>query len=75
MPAHWPLEGTSGYEFLSFLNQLLTYRKGARQLLSFYQELVPDMPSYHRLILDSKRLILQNYIKGEWENLTHLFDS
>ena len=33
------------------------------------------MPSYHRLILDSKRLILQNYIKGEWENLTHLFDS
>lgn len=75
MPVQWPLEGTSGYEFLSFLNQLLTHRKGARQLLNFYQELVPDMPPYHRLILDSKRLILQNYIKGEWENLSHLFES
>lgn len=75
MPAQWPLQGTSGYEFLSFLNQLLTYRKGARQLRTFYQELVPDMPAYQRLIFDSKRLILNNYIRGEWENLTHLFES
>ena len=75
MPARWPLQGTSGYEFLSFLNQLLTYRKGARQLLNFYQELIPDMPFYNKLIFDSKKLILQNYIKGEWENLTHLIES
>ena len=75
MPAHWPLQGTSGYEFLSFLNQLLTYRKGARQLLEFYRELVPDMPAYNKLISDSKKLILENYISGEWSNLTHLFKS
>ncbi|MEX2233561.1 MAG: malto-oligosyltrehalose synthase [Cyclobacteriaceae bacterium] len=72
MPAQWSLQGTSGYEFLSFLNQLLTYRKGAKQLLSFYQELLPDMPSYRKLILDSKKLILENYIGGEWDNLTNL---
>lgn len=75
MPAHWPLQGTSGYEFLSFLNQLLTYRKGARELLRFYQELVPDIPPYRKLIFNSKRLILENYIAGEWQNLTHLFYS
>lgn len=75
MPGHWPLQGTSGYEFLSFLNQLLTYRKGAKELLEFYQELVPDMPPYKKLIFDSKKLILENYLKGEWENLTQLFFS
>ena len=73
MPSQWPLQGTSGYEFLSLLNQLLTYRKGARQLLDFYKELVPDMPAYNQLILDSKKLILENYIAGEWNNLTSLF--
>jgi (1->4)-alpha-D-glucan 1-alpha-D-glucosylmutase len=72
MPAHWPLQGTSGYEFLSFLNQLLTYRKGARQLLNFYHELVPAMPPYHKLIYQSKKLILESYLSGEWDNLVHL---
>ena len=75
MPAQWPLQGTSGYEFLSFLNQLLTYRKGARRLLAFYRELVPDMPSYRRLILQNKKLILENHIGGEWDNLSYLFTS
>lgn len=75
MPAHWPLQGTSGYEFLSFLNQLLTHRKGARQLLTYYKQLLPDIPPYRKLIFDSKKLILENYISGEWENLAQLFVS
>ena len=73
MPAHWPLQGTSGYEFLSFLNQLLTYRKGARELLDYYRQLVTDIPSYPKLIFENKKLILENYISGEWDNLTRLF--
>jgi (1->4)-alpha-D-glucan 1-alpha-D-glucosylmutase len=72
MPAHWPLQGTSGYEFLSFLNQLLTHRKGARELLNYYQQLVTDIPSYSKLIFESKKLILENYLSGEWDNLTRL---
>lgn len=75
MPADWPLQGTSGYEFLSFLNQLFTHRKGAKELLSFYQELVPDMPPYQKLILNSKKLILDNYLRGEWDNLVRFFKS
>lgn len=75
MPTQWSLQGTSGYEFLSFLNRLLTHRKGARELLSFYQKLVPDMPPYRKLIFGSKKLILENYMKGEWDNLVHFLDS
>jgi (1->4)-alpha-D-glucan 1-alpha-D-glucosylmutase len=75
MPGQWPLQGTSGYEFLSYMNQLLTFRKGARQLREFYHDLLPEMPPYEKLIMDSKRLILENYIRGEWENLTSLFES
>ena len=75
MPAQWPLQGTSGYEFLSFLNQLLTYRKGARELLAFYKQLIPGVPPYRKLIFESKKLILENYMKGEWDNLVHLFES
>lgn len=73
MPGEWPLEGTSGYEFLSLINRLLTNRAGARQLVDFYRELVPGLPEYRRLIFNSKRSILENYMSGEWDNLVRLF--
>src|SRR5690606_889322 len=69
LPPHWPIQGTSGYEFLSHLNQLLTHRNGARDLLKFYKELVPEVPSYRELILTNKQNILKQYLQGEWDNL------
>ncbi|HEY0771956.1 MAG TPA: alpha-amylase family glycosyl hydrolase, partial [Sphingobacteriaceae bacterium] len=50
IPQRWPLEGTSGYEFLSYASQLMTNRAGAKQLVSFYKELVPSLPSYKELV-------------------------
>ncbi len=73
MPSKWPLEGTSGYEFLSIVNQLVTDKKGAKQLYNFYQTLLNDQPSYKDLIYKNKKLILENYMGGEWDNLTHYF--
>lgn len=73
MPYEWPLQGTSGYEFLSYVSNLFTYRKGARQLLQFYRELVPELPGYMQLVWKNKRLILEEYMQGEWDNLFHYF--
>lgn len=74
MPEHWPLQGTSGYEFLSYVSQLFTSKSGAKQLASFYRDLVPDMPAYDLLVYENKKLILENHMCGEWENLAHYFD-
>jgi (1->4)-alpha-D-glucan 1-alpha-D-glucosylmutase len=73
VPGHWPLQGTSGYEFLAYINQLITSRKGAKEILSFYRELMPQLPPYKELVWSNKRLILEKYMAGEWENLTRLF--
>lgn len=72
IPHYWPLQGTSGYEFLAYTNQLLTNRKGAKELLSFYKELMPQLPAYKELVWQNKRLILERYMAGEWENLFRL---
>jgi (1->4)-alpha-D-glucan 1-alpha-D-glucosylmutase len=73
MPVGWQLQGTSGYEFLAYVNQLFTDKKGAKQLLEFYRSLVPELPSYSRLVLKNKKMMLQNYMQGEWNNLVHYF--
>jgi (1->4)-alpha-D-glucan 1-alpha-D-glucosylmutase len=75
VPSGWSIQGTSGYEFLSFVSQLITDRDGARKLLGFYHELVPDLPPYQKLVADNKKRILQHHMRGEWENLVNDFES
>jgi (1->4)-alpha-D-glucan 1-alpha-D-glucosylmutase len=73
LPECWPLQGTSGYEFLAHVSQLLTDRKGARRIVNFYRELVPDLPAYKQLVLNNKQLMLEHHMAGEWENLVTYF--
>lgn len=73
IPAHWEIEGTSGYEFLAHVSQLFTDRIGARKILGFYKTLVPGIPTYKELVLQNKKLILKEHMAGEWENLVRLF--
>jgi (1->4)-alpha-D-glucan 1-alpha-D-glucosylmutase len=73
IPPSWPLQGTSGYEFLAFANRLLTNRKGARKLVEFYRTLVPELPGYKKLVEENKRMMLENYMGGEWDNLVNHF--
>jgi len=75
MPEHWPLQGTSGYEFLSYVSQLATEREGGKKLIEFYRQLLPDLLPYNKMVYQNKKLILENYMRGEWDNLFHLMQS
>jgi (1->4)-alpha-D-glucan 1-alpha-D-glucosylmutase len=69
VPKDWALQGTSGYEFLAYINQLTTDKKGAKQLLKFYRSLITEQEPYKELVLRNKKLILENHMGGEWDNL------
>lgn len=69
IPSDWALQGTSGYEFLSITNHLLTNPSGEHKLQTFYRELLPDTVDYQEVVYEKKRLILERYMGGEWENL------
>ncbi len=70
----WGLHGTSGYEFLSFTNQLLTDKKGSEKLLSFYKELVPQTSVYPDIVYDKKHTFLLTHMGGELENLLRMVE-
>lgn len=73
IPNYWPLQGTSGYEFLGHVNRLMTSIKGAKEMLAFYVELVPQLLDYKDLVWASKQFILQKQMAGEWNNITRHF--
>lgn len=70
VPATWPLQGTSGYDFLHFANQLYLNNEGFNELKTFYRKHISkDDPT--AIIQHSKELILEMYMRGEWDNLVH----
>lgn len=71
MPGHWPLQGTSGYEFLSPVSKVMTNVEGAKNLQAFYGRLVKDTPSYHEVVFGNKKKILYEHMQGELDNLVN----
>ncbi len=70
LPADWQLEGTTGYEFLFLVNQLLTAQEGSRKIVEFYRKLVPVTPHYEDIQFSKKYEFLKKHMGGELDNLT-----
>jgi (1->4)-alpha-D-glucan 1-alpha-D-glucosylmutase len=69
LPKHWPVEGTSGYEFLSEVNRLLTDDRNKDRLSEIYQHFIRTSPSYEDLVFEKKLFILKENMGGELNNL------
>ena len=73
LPSNWPVQGTTGYDFLGQVNQLFTRRKGMETLRSLYFKITGEEQTVDDLINDAKQLILRGRMQGELNNLTALF--
>jgi malto-oligosyltrehalose synthase/4-alpha-glucanotransferase len=73
LPTDWPLQGTSGYEFLAYVNNLFTNQESEKRFNTFYQELVNDKQPVQQQIWTKKAHILSEHMGGERENLYQLF--
>lgn len=64
----WPVQGTTGYDFLSFVNQLLTCHPGKQKLADWFRNQILDEP-YADLVYDKKYSFLKTHLGGELNNL------
>ncbi|RRB04936.1 malto-oligosyltrehalose synthase [Larkinella rosea] len=73
LPDAWPVQGTTGYEFLAQVNNLLTQSASEAVFTRFYQQLVNDRAAVQRQILNKKAFILAQSMQGELDNLYRFF--
>ncbi|WP_207428060.1 malto-oligosyltrehalose synthase [Pedobacter sp. SYSU D00535] len=73
IPKRWPIQGNTGYDFLSVVNNLLTNNENEKLFTKFYQKLVDEKNSVHQQIHDKKAHILNEHMQGELDNLYQLF--
>ncbi|HEY0898646.1 MAG TPA: malto-oligosyltrehalose synthase [Sphingobacteriaceae bacterium] len=69
----WPIQGTTGYEFLAQVNNLFTWKESLGQFTGFYHELTGPAADLQEQIHDKKRHILYQHMAGELDNLVRLF--
>jgi malto-oligosyltrehalose synthase/4-alpha-glucanotransferase len=73
IPEEWPVQGNTGYDFLSIVNNLFFNNDSRKQLIKFYRKLINDDTSVKEHILEKKSAILYNRLAGELDNMTQLF--
>jgi malto-oligosyltrehalose synthase/4-alpha-glucanotransferase len=75
LPALWPIQGTTGYEFLAVVNNLFTNQPAEEVFTAFYASLTGDDRPVNEQLLSKKGEILYGHMAGELENLYQLFVS
>ncbi|UYQ94572.1 malto-oligosyltrehalose synthase [Chitinophaga horti] len=71
LPERWALQGSTGYEFLALVNQLLTDNGGVEKLSRYYRGQFPELADYNALVYRKKKMMLEKYMGGELERLAH----
>lgn len=72
MPTRWPIEGTTGYDFLALVNNLFTKNNAEGKFSKLYNSFQFDKRSVREKIEEKKAMILSAHMGGELENLYHL---
>lgn len=73
LPRNWPIQGTTGYDFLGTVNNLFTRNKAENKLSKFYSSLTSDRKPIAQEVEEKKTAILYQYMGGELENLYRFF--
>jgi (1->4)-alpha-D-glucan 1-alpha-D-glucosylmutase len=74
LPAKWTMiQGTSGYDFLALVNNLLTDPLGEQPFTSYFESIVRSQTPVNKRIRDRKAYILYQHMGGELNNLADHF--
>ncbi len=74
LPEFWPVQGTTGYDFLAIVNNLLTSTKNYHKLRNLYKDITQQTVDPEELIYQNKKMILTTRMHGEWDNIFSFFN-
>jgi len=69
LSSSWPVQGTTGYDFLNYLNGIFVERRNLRGLTKIYQSFTRLKTPYEDLLCDNKRMIISKHLAGNVDNL------
>ena len=74
LPDDWPVEGTTGYDFLNDAMGVLLHDDGEDALNRIYRRTVPDAASFDEHVYHSKSLVIGQTLTSELSRLAYGLD-
>jgi (1->4)-alpha-D-glucan 1-alpha-D-glucosylmutase len=69
LPPSWPIDGTTGYDFLNHAMRVLTDPDGEEPLTRAWAELAPEEVDFEDLVVECKRLVLREALASDLNRL------
>ncbi len=69
LPEEWPVQGTTGYEYLNALNRLFVHPKGAQEIERIYFKFIGRRPVYDDVLYEKKKLVMATLLSPEMRYL------
>jgi (1->4)-alpha-D-glucan 1-alpha-D-glucosylmutase len=72
LPEGWPVQGTSGYDFLNYVNGIFCRTESEKHFTEIYTQLSSSQSDYEQLFFDKKQLIVEKNLAGDVDNLAQI---
>jgi (1->4)-alpha-D-glucan 1-alpha-D-glucosylmutase len=72
LPLAWPVQGTTGYDFTNYVNELFCQKENARAFSRIYASITGLKNSYEDVVHDNKKVIIQEDMASDVHNLAQL---
>jgi (1->4)-alpha-D-glucan 1-alpha-D-glucosylmutase len=69
----WPIEGTSGYDFMNVCNNLLVHDEGMNELTAIYGDFTREPTDFESIAHDKKLVVAQEALGSDVNRLASLF--
>jgi (1->4)-alpha-D-glucan 1-alpha-D-glucosylmutase len=69
LPSDWTIEGTSGYDFLNYINGIFCQADHEFQFQEIYLQFTHLETAYEELVRQKKKLIIEKNLAGDVDNL------
>ncbi|MGO8881468.1 MAG: malto-oligosyltrehalose synthase [Desulfomonilaceae bacterium] len=72
LPHFWPVQGTTGYDFTNYVNELFCQKENVRAFSRIYSSITGSKNLYADVVTHNKRLIIQEDMASDVHNLANL---
>ena len=72
LPSTWPVEGTTGYDFLNIVGGLFIDPSGEESMTQFYATFTGEQTDYHLITREKKHQVLRELLASDVNRLTQL---
>ncbi|MBP5975763.1 malto-oligosyltrehalose synthase [Brasilonema sp. CT11] len=72
LPNNWSVQGTSGYDYLNYINGIFCKTENEDKFTEIYSGFTGLTTSFEEMVADKKHLILERTLAGDIDNITSL---